>query len=102
MSSVTFPTSNINTDLNLLQVAESHPIEKASSDFAKMFDTTVKEVVSSQNKGEKAIEQLNSGEAQNLHDVMIAVEQADLSLRMMVQLRNKALEAYNEIIKMNI
>ncbi len=102
MSSINFPSSFNMADQALNGLSDSHPVEKASSDFADMFNTTMKEVIASQNNGEKAIEQLNSGEAQNLHDVMIAVEQADLSLRMMVQLRNKALEAYNEIIKMNI
>jgi len=102
MSSITFPGSANMSDQALKGLSDSNPVEKASSDFAEMYKITMKEVIASQNKGEKAIEQLNSGEAQNLHDVMIAVEQADLSLRMMVQLRNKALEAYNEIIKMNI
>lgn len=102
MSPISFPTSINSADQTLNQLTDPHPVEKASSDFSKMLDTTVKEVIASQNTGEKAIEQLNSGEAQNLHDVMIAVEQADLSLRMLVQLRNKALEAYNEIIKMNV
>lgn len=102
MSSINFPTSINSSNQAINGLSESNPVEKASSDFSTMFNTTMKEVIASQNNGEKAIEQLNSGEAQNLHDVMIAVEQADLSLRMMVQLRNKALEAYNEIIKMNI
>ncbi len=102
MSAVTFPTSIGSADLTLAQTNDTNPVAKAGSDFARMYETTMKEVIASQDRGEKAIEQLNSGEAQNLHDVMIAVEQADLSLRMAVQLRNKALEAYNEIIKMNI
>lgn len=85
-----------------LKQADTSPVSVAKSDFSKMLNTTVEQVVKAEQRGETAIEKLNSGEAQNLHDVMIAVEQADLSVRMLTQLRNKALEAYNEIIKMNI
>lgn len=85
-----------------LKQTDPNPVSVAKSDFSEMLDSTVKQVIHAQSRGDEAIEKLNSGEAHNLHDVMIAVEQADLSLRMLVQLRNKALEAYNQIIKMNI
>ena len=101
---MTYPISGINNISQPLplQQTDTSSISVAKRDFSEILKTTVDQVVDSQNKGDLAISQLNSGEAQNLHDVMIAVEQADLSLRMLVQLRNKALEAYNEILKMNI
>lgn len=101
---MTYPIGGIN-DISQtlpLQQTDTSSISVAKRDFSEVLKTTVDQVVESQNKGDLAITQLNSGEAQNLHDVMIAVEQADLSLRMLVQLRNKGLEAYNEILKMNI
>lgn len=101
---MTSPISGINNISQSLplQQTDTSSISVAKRDFSEILKTTVDQVVDSQNKGDLAISQLNSGEAQNLHDVMIAVEQADLSLRMLVQLRNKGLEAYNEILKMNI
>lgn len=81
---------------------ETNQIAKATTDFADLLKSTVNQVAESQSQGDAAIVDLNSGKAQNLHDVMIAVEQADLSLRMLVQLRNKALEAYNTILKINV
>ncbi len=101
---MTYPISGINNISQPLplQQTDTSSLSVAKRDFSEIFKTTVDQVVDSQNKGDLAISQLNSGEAQNLHDVMIAVEQADLSLRMLVQLRNKALEAYNEILRMNI
>jgi flagellar hook-basal body complex protein FliE len=56
----------------------------------------------SQIAGDQAIVKLESGEAKHLHEVMIAVEEADISLRMLVQMRNKALSAYEEIMRMQI
>jgi flagellar hook-basal body complex protein FliE len=74
----------------------------SSQRFSEFVASGIEQVDRSLASGERAIEKLHSGEAQNLHDVMIAVEQADLSLRMFVQIRNKALQAYEEIMRMQI
>jgi len=81
---------------------ESGPIDKASGDFGKLLETMLGKVNDMQQVGEQAITQLQSGKASHLHEVMIAVEQADISLRMLVQMRNKALTAYEEIMRMQI
>ena len=77
-------------------------VSKAGEAFGKMLSSTIAQVNQTQKNGDKAIENLHTGKAQNLHEVMIAVEEADLSIRMLVQMRNKALEAYNEIMRMQI
>jgi flagellar hook-basal body complex protein FliE len=46
--------------------------------------------------------ELLTGDLDNMHDVIIAGEEADLSLRLTMAIRNKALDAYNEIIKMQV
>lgn len=79
-----------------------HPVEETSKSFSDFITSSIDEVNKAQIEGDLAIEKLHSGEAQSLHDVMIAVEQADLSLRMLVQMRNKALTAYEEIMRMQI
>ncbi len=100
--------NNINTSIQAIQQTleprqpDVSPVSVASRNFKDIMDTNLDQVIAKQNEGDMAISKLNSGEAQNLHEVMIAVEEADLSLRMLVQMRNKALEAYNEILKMNI
>ena len=80
----------------------NHPVEKASQGFADMMKSMISEVNDSQARGDLAIEQMQTGDAKHLHDVMIAVEEADVSLRMLVQIRNKALTAYEEIMRMQI
>jgi flagellar hook-basal body complex protein FliE len=42
------------------------------------------------------------GEKANLHDTMIAIEQADVSFRMLMQVRNRIVEAYQEILRMQV
>ncbi len=77
-------------------------INQAKDDFSKMLSSTIAQVNHADLQGDSAIAQLHAGGAKNLHEVMIATEEADISIRMLVQMRNKALEAYNEIMKLQI
>lgn len=77
-------------------------VEENSKAFGDMLTNMVDKVNNSQLAGDKAINDLYTGKAQHLHEVMIAVEQADVSLRMLVQMRNKAVTAYEEMMRMQI
>jgi flagellar hook-basal body complex protein FliE len=43
-----------------------------------------------------------TGQTSNLHEVIVAMSEADLSFRLMMQVRNKLLEAYKEIMRMQV
>ena len=43
-----------------------------------------------------------TGRSHNLHEMMIALDRADVSLRMVTKVRNKAVEAYQEIMRMHL
>jgi flagellar hook-basal body complex protein FliE len=81
---------------------DTSAISKSAAGFGDMLTSMMEEVNGKQITGDQAIEKLQSGEAKHLHEVMIAVEEADISLRMLVQMRNKALTAYEEIMRMQI
>jgi flagellar hook-basal body complex protein FliE len=85
-----------------LRPADSSPVSSARSGFGDIMKSTIEQVNQSQNSGEEAIQQLSTGQAESLHGVMIAVEEAEISLKMLVQMRNKALQAYEEIMRMQI
>jgi flagellar hook-basal body complex protein FliE len=51
---------------------------------------------------DKQVQDLALGKASNLHDVMIALEETKLSFQLMVQVRNRALEAYQDILRMQV
>ena len=55
-----------------------------------------------QNRADRSIEKLISGEAKDLHQVMIAAEEATISFQLMVELRNKILEAYHEVMRIQV
>ncbi len=77
-------------------------VSQASSTFSDLLQNTIDQVGRAQNEGDTAIQKLQGGQAGNLHEVMIATEEADIAIRMLVQMRNKALEAYNEIMRIQI
>ncbi len=85
-----------------LQQVSSNPVEEARSNFGEMIKNTIAQTVTAEAQSEKAIEGLASGQARNLHEVMISVEKADISLKMLVQFRNKALQAYEAVMRMSV
>ncbi len=66
--------------------------------FEKVFEETDRNL----KNADEAVLKANSGGNVGLHDMMIAMEKADISLRLLVQFRNKAVEAYNEIMRMQV
>jgi flagellar hook-basal body complex protein FliE len=73
---------------------------KSSHDFSKMLGDAIKNVNSLQKDADTAAVKLALGEVDDVHQVMIATEQAKLALQLTVQVRNKLVEAYQEISRM--
>lgn len=48
------------------------------------------------------LQQLALGEAPNLHEVMIRLEESRIALQLMLQVRNRVLEAYQDVMKMQL
>jgi flagellar hook-basal body complex protein FliE len=75
---------------------------KQGGGFADQLKEAIDSTNEAQVNADRAVEQLHSGQAGNLHEVMISLEKADISMRLFVQLRNKAVDAYQEIMRMNV
>ena len=76
--------------------------EGSRTSFSSMLQRSVAEVNQLQNQADSSIEQLIVGRSRNLHETMIALEKADISFRLMMEVRNKIIEAYNEIMRMQV
>ncbi len=74
---------------------EAHP-------FAAVLKSSLDEVNQLQHKADEAITALRTGDKMSLHDTMIAMEQADVSFRLMMQVRNKIVDAYQEIMRIQV
>lgn len=68
-----------------------------TQNFGAILSKAIDEVNSAQVESEKMGHLLAIGEIDNLHDVQIAGQKAELTLNLMVEVRNKILDAYNEI-----
>src|SRR5919202_410635 len=71
-------------------------------DFQTHLKTALGDVNDLQQKADQAIQQLVGEGKGDLQDTMIALEKADISFRLMMQIRNKVLEAYQEIMRMQV
>ena len=75
---------------------------EGSKSFGEFLQDSIGKVNSIQNDANVAMEKLASGESQNLHETLLAVEKADIAFRTMNQVRTKVIDAYKEIMKMQI
>ncbi len=71
------------------------------SDFKKLLSRSVEEVNGLLNEANHSAEEMVAGRL-DIHQAMIAMEQAHLSFRLMLQVRNKMIAAYEEIMRMQI
>jgi flagellar hook-basal body complex protein FliE len=76
--------------------------EPQKGDFGTHLKNAIGEVNDLQQKADQAIQQLAGEGKGDLQDTMIALEKADVSFRLMMQIRNKVLEAYQEIMRMQV
>lgn len=78
--------------------------QQATQPQGKTFATWMSQEVASVNQqmvsAEQGLQQLASGAPVSLHEVMMRAEEARLSFQLMVQMRNKVLEAYQDIMRM--
>ena len=70
--------------------------------FGAFLEGSISEVNRLQQQADQAIQDLAHGSDVDIHTTMIALEKAEVSFKLMMQVRNKLLEAYREIIRMQV
>lgn len=93
--------SGLGIDSAFPDVSSSSPASPTAG-AGKFFSELVSKVNELQTKSDSAIQGLASGENKNLHEVMISMEKASISFQFMSSVRNKALEAYQEVMRMQV
>ena len=71
----------------------------AASGFGDVIKQAIKRVSDMEIQADQSIEQLLKGET-GIHETMIALQKADISFRLLLQVRNKVMDAYREIMRM--
>ncbi len=77
-------------------------VQPASGSFSNLLGQMVNEVNSRQQIAGQALQDLQSGQNVPLHQAVIAMEEASVSFQLMVEVRNRLLESYQEIMRMQM
>lgn len=84
---------------DLLANKSSGSVENSSTDFAQELKNALGNVNQMQVEGEKAMSDIATGSVKDLHQAAIAIDKAEISMKLMLEVRNKALSAYKEITR---
>lgn len=85
------------TDFGVTSTLSQGDGGKAGADFTKSLQDALSEVGNLQSEADTHVNQLLTGNGQDVHSAMIAVEKASLAFDMMVQVRNKIVQAYQQV-----
>lgn len=96
---INFPTQQVNLNKQISGTEEEGGKEVPFSEF---LNGALQQVSDLQNESDKLNDAFALGKTDNIHQVMIAAEKADLAMQFTVQVRNKILDAYNEIMRMPV
>lgn len=109
MAVVPIPPINLFNPVNTVQNPQTNPVSsagngsaKAGSDFGQFLTNALDQVDALQKNADAASLGLATGQIQDVHTVMIAQQKASLALNMTIQVRNKVIEGYQEIMRMQI
>jgi flagellar hook-basal body complex protein FliE len=88
------------------RINEQSAAAAGTSSDVKSFADTLKDAVGSVNQLSKEanvqIQKLATGETKNIPEVMIAAEKSSVAFKLMTQVRNKIIDAYQEVMKMQV
>ncbi|ABN51702.1 MAG TPA: flagellar hook-basal body complex protein FliE [Hungateiclostridium thermocellum] len=80
----------------------SNKNENVVQSFSDYLKNAIKQVDELEKQSKAVAEDFAAGKTDNIHEVMIAAQKADIAIQFTLQIRNKILDAYNEIMRMQI
>ncbi|MDH7602693.1 MAG: flagellar hook-basal body complex protein FliE [Armatimonadota bacterium] len=99
------PLSHLNPVQSLrdaTRVADQESGELLATSFQSLFKRAVAEVNKLQNEADDLAAKLAAGDIEDVHRAMIAMQKAKLALDLTIQVRNKVIEAYQEVMRMQV
>jgi len=78
------------------------PEEKPGQSFSSALQNAIKEVNDNEVKADNSIRDFVTGKETNLHNTLISLEKADISFKLMMQVRGKLMEAYQQIMRTSV
>ncbi|MBW2709442.1 MAG: flagellar hook-basal body complex protein FliE [Deltaproteobacteria bacterium] len=93
--------NNLETSFSL-PINEKHPSVENGGSFGEALSGAMGNVSSLRNEADRTVHELVAGENKDIHQTMIAMEKADVSFKLMMQVRNKIITAYQEVMRMPV
>ena len=87
---------------NSLQTSQASATGEAGTSFANMLKSLAQDVSVKSAQAGEAVQGVLAGEGVPLHQAVIAAEEASVSFQLMVEVRNKLLESYQELMRMQV
>ncbi|MFE8699071.1 flagellar hook-basal body complex protein FliE [Cytobacillus sp. FJAT-54145] len=103
MNNISFPTTNqiFQTQNKINATPTSTPFE-IHKNFASVLKKSIEEVNQAQIESDQYTTKLAKGENVDLHQVMIASQKASITFSATMEIRNKVIEAYQEVMRMQV
>jgi len=97
----------ITLDNDVKTIIDSHASKNqatttGSTSFGELLNNSINKVSRLQNEANQSIEALASGRQKDIHNTMIAMEKAGVAFRLMMEVRNKVISAYETIMRMQV
>lgn len=96
------PNTSLYNNVTLKDDVEVEQSSNGVGNFQKMLGEELNKVNDKQIQSENTTDKFIKGDDVDIHQVMLKTEEAKLSLQLAVQVRNKLLEAYQEINRMQV
>lgn len=91
-----------NSILNNLNISNTTEEKTNGTSFSNVLSDAISKVNDSEVNANNKIESLIKGEDVEMHEVMLAMQESVLSLQALIEVRNKTVEAYQEISKLQL
>jgi len=85
-----------------LSAAAGASTASGPSPFGSVLQQAIQQVESFQNNADASVNRFLSGEGEEIHKVALATQQADMSFQLFMQVRNKVVAAYQQVMQMQI
>ena len=84
---------------DLLKAKSTGNVEGSGVDFAQELRNALGDVNKMQIESDQAMSDIATGSVKDLHQAAIAIDKAEISMKLMLEVRNKAINAYKEITR---
>jgi len=92
--------AEIRDSLSIEDTQQTEGVQQVDQEFGEVLGQLIEDVDQAQKEADVSIQELASGEATSLQDVVMKMEQAEVSFQLMKEIRNKLLDAYKEVLTM--